>query len=249
MSNNGEHIIQQTKFLGINLYKRTRIEEHEIQVIAQQNITKYSGLLVASAHLPFSPINPNWEMKAHSTLELALLDLIINDFVELIVFTDNKSYLSDLSMNEYKNYRLAIKNEYLGEDILPQSIIDAIKYAERNKGKRADLEAVIRYLLDGYLDRNKKHNNPEKAFITALFRRYDHKYSWVTLEVHDYILYPSKIELDITAQKQKELNKSHQILLDILNAIKKESRPFSLYTNIFYRVIYSEFERREPNSR
>jgi len=215
-----EEIIHQIKVFGIELYKRTRLEEHEIQVIAQQNIAKYSGLLVASAHLPFSPINPNWEMKAHSTI----------------------------SNTEYKNYRLALKNEYSGEDILPQSIINAIKYAERNKGKKADLETVIRYLLDGYLDRNKKHNLPEKAFLEALFRRYARRHRWVTVEIHEYILYPSKIELNIRDKKQKELKKSYQILFDILETIKQESRPFSLYTNMFYRIIYSEFERREPNT-
>ena len=248
MSIGGEQIIGQIKFLGIEFYKRTRLEEHEIQITARQNITKYPGLLVTSTSIPFPAINPSWDMIAHQSIELTLLDLIINDFVELIVFTDTKHYLDDLITNEYKNYRLVIKNEYWGKDILSQSIINAIKYVERDKGKKADLKVFIKYLLDGYLDKNKTYVRPQKTFITALYRRYDRKHSWLTVVIEEYILYPSKVKLTITQQKQAQLKKAHKTLFDIVGVIKRESRIFSLYSDEFYKIIQSEFERREPNN-
>jgi len=57
MSNNKERIINQTKFLGIEFYKRIRLEEHEIQINAQENITEYPGLLAIGNEPDFRPDN------------------------------------------------------------------------------------------------------------------------------------------------------------------------------------------------
>jgi len=243
-----EEIIRQVKFLGIELYKRTRIEEHEIQVNAQQNIARYPGLLVASASIPFSSPSPSWVMMAHRSIELTLLSLIINDFIELVIFTDTKSYLDDLFAHQYKNYRLAVKNQYSGDDILSQSIFNSVKHVEEKRNKKADVKTVVRYLLDVYLDENGTHKRPQKAFVAILLKRYDRKHQWLTIKIRKNVLFPSKIELNITDQKQKELYEAYQTLYDILGIIKQQSHVFSLYTNEFYKIIHSEFARREPSS-
>jgi len=247
MSNNREQIIHQTKFLGIEFYKRTRIEEHEVQVTARQNITEYPGLLAISERLPLSAPNPSWAMMAHRSIELTILNLIINDFVELVIFTDTKHYLDDLFKQEYKNYRLAIKNEYSGEDVLSRSIFNSIKFVEKDRHKKANIKGVIRHLLDIYLDEFVVYEHPQKVFIIELLLRYSQKYSWLALKSGEKVLSKSQIELDIISPKKEELKTAHQILFDILVAIKSQSHVFALHTKEFYKIIHAEFKRREPS--
>lgn len=246
MNNKGKHIIHQVKFLGIGFYKRIRLEEHEIQINAQQNIIELPGLMVAANYFSFSSSKPNWETMAYQTIELTLLNLIINNSVELIIFTDTKHYLYGLFNAEYKNYRLVLKDKYLEQDILSQAIINAIKNAERDKGKKTDIKTVIQYLLDGYLDRDKTYKEPQKSFMAKLFRPYNYRHLWLTVEVPEGVTFQNQIKLYITQQKQAELWNSYQILSNISTLIKRESRVFRLYTNEFHKIIHSEFERRKP---
>jgi len=244
MSNNREQIIHQTKLFGIEVYKRSRIEELEIQVTARQNIAEYPGLLVASHHLPFSSSNPSWEMMAHRSIELTLLNLIINELAELAIFTDTEHYLNNLIRREYKNYRLVIKNKYLGEDILSLSILNAIKSAEQNKSKKANLKIVIRHLLNEYFGEYKAYKRPQKEFIIKLFQEYSQKYPWMTLKVQERRFFQNQLELDMTQKKQEELKNAHQVLSDTSLILKRQSRVLFLYTNEFHRAIHLEFRRR-----
>ncbi len=252
MSNNGEHIIEQIKFLGIEFYKRTRLEEHTIQISAQQNITTHPGLLVVGkdffTHSPLSSPGPNWVALAYRTIELTLLDLIINEFIDLIVFTDTKFYLYDLFRNEYQNYRLITQHRYQGNDNLSASIIKSIQLTNQRKQQQADLKTVIRHLLDEYLGENHAHSQPHKAFIIELIQRYNWDYSWITLKIHPRVFFQSQSELAMPTEKREELKKAYTTLSDITVTLNRGNKAFHLYTNEFYRVIKSEFERRKPHS-
>jgi len=231
MSNSREQVIHQIKVFGIEVYKRTRLEEHTVQVTAQQNITEYPGLLAVGkdffVHSPLSSPGPNWVALAHRTIELTLLDLIINEFIELIVFMDTKFYLYDLFRNEYQNYRLTTQHRYEGNDNLSASIIKSIQHINQHKRQKADLKAVIEHLLDEYLGANHAHSQPQKAFILELIQRYNWDYSWITLKVDPRVFFQSH---------------------DISVTLKRGSKTFHLYTNEFYRIIQSEFQRRKPSS-
>lgn len=249
MSNNKEQVIHQTKLFGIEFYKRTHLEEHEIQVIARQNITQYPGLLILGKdkylRSPLSKPNPIWSMLAYSIIELTILDLIINGFIELNVLTDKKSYLNNFFKHESKSHRLIIKNEYLGDDNLAACIIKSVKSAAQDIPEKSNLKVVFRHLLYEYLEKNKRHSRPQKTFITALLHRYNRDYAWVKLNTHSGV-FQSKLELDIPDQKRNELENSYKILHNILVTLKRESRAFYWYSDEFHRIINSEFQRQKP---
>lgn len=249
MSNNKEQIIDQIKFLGIEFYKRTRIEEHEIQINAQQNITEYPGLLVLGkdSYLgsSLSASNPTWSMLAYQTIELTILDLIINDFIELTVFTSKKCYLANSFKYKYKNYYLAIKNEYRGEDNLSKYLIKFIEYTTQDNHKKSNLRIIIRHLLYEYLGREKQpHKQAQKAFITALLHRYNQDCAWLKLNTHFGVL-KKKHELDMPVQKRDELKNSYNRLSHISIVLRRESQAFYKYSNVLYTIINSEFQRRK----
>ncbi len=118
--------IDQTNFGRFKFYKRVRLEEYQVQVTAQQNITDYPGLLVVSKEnairykkmsQAFST-NTNWERVLQKSIELTLLDLIIRGVVELSIFIDKKSYFGGLVKREYIGFYLTASKVYSGKDYL-----------------------------------------------------------------------------------------------------------------------------------
>lgn len=244
-----QQIIDETKFRGFHLYKRVRIEAYEVQIAAPPNITEYPGLLVAGqasfTHSQLSSSRPDWVSIAHQIIELTLLDLIINDFIELIAFTDREFFLGKLFRRTYKNYRLAIKDRYSGEDNLAACIIKSIQYTESCMDSKADLEAVIMCLLDEYLGVT-THEFPPKVFVTELLAQYSHKHSWITLTIYQNTTnYP---KLNITLEKQHEFKHAYAVVSDISETLRYESDTFYLYSEQLYTILESEFWRRNLNN-
>ena len=156
MSNYDKQSIHEVNFLGFKLYERIRLEEHQIEIVAQKNISEYTGLLTLSKEpeIKYSSLSASyvdWKIIAHQTIELTLIDLIINEFVELIAFTDEKHYVSGLIKHEYKNYRFAAKKDYSGSDYLSGHIVQSIKDTEEKDGKKANLQKVIQVQQQKYL--------------------------------------------------------------------------------------------------
>jgi len=239
-----QQIIDETKIRNFHLYRRIRLEEYEVQITAQQNITEYPGLLVAGqTYFSDSLLSsgPDWVVTAYQIIELTLLDLIINDFIELIAFTDREFFLGKIFRRRYKNYRFAIKNTYSGEDNLAACIIKSIRETERHMRSKTDLEAIIICLLDEYLG-TEVLELPPKVFITELLTEYSHNYSWITLTIYqNKSNYP---KLDITLEKQNEFERAYEILSDIYETLRYESDTFYLYTEQLYTILESEFWRR-----
>ncbi len=249
MSNNKEHIIQQTTFLGINLYKRTRLEEHEIQINAQQNIAEYPGLLAIGnePEIKYSSLSSghmDWRGIVYHSLELALLDLIINEFVELTVFTDKKSYASELINLNRINYYLVVKKTYEGNDHLASRIIWSVKYVEKERNEKATLANVIRHLIDGCIGTD-HYKHPQKEFLEILLRTYTSKLNWLTLQSDSRLLgMYSQYEIIIEPKQKAKLKAAYEVLHDISTTLKQESRAFYLYSDKFYEIIKSDFHRR-----
>jgi len=239
-----EYIIQQTKFLGINLYKRTRLEEYEILVSGPQRITEYPGLMGCALHHPFSSDNVGFNTRR--IIELTLLSLIIDDVIELVIFTDKKYYLGNIFRNEYKDYRLAVKSEYFGKDFLEQSIFNAVKFVEQNGGKKANLKAVLRHLIGQYIGRFYKPHSAQGAFMIALLGKYS-KYSWLKLRVYKGVTDREEFELRIDEKQREELKNAYQTLSNIAGTLKDNNKAFFVYSFKFHKIIYDEFMRHSNN--
>ncbi len=239
-----ENIIQQTKFLGINLYKRIRLEEYEIQVSGPQRITEYPGLVSCTLHHPFSSEKIGFNTRR--SIELTLLSLIIDDVIELVIFTDTKYYLGTVFEYEHKDYRLAVKREYMGKDFLAQSIFDAVKFVEKSAGKKANLKAVVRHLITQYLARVFRPHSAQGAFMISLLRKYN-KYSWLKLRVYKGATNREEFELRIDKKQREELRNAYQILSDIAGTLKNNNKAFFVYSFKFHKIIYDEFMRRSSS--
>ncbi len=246
-----KQIIHQTKFLGIDFYKRTRIEEHEVQINAQQNITEHPGMVIAGkvpiTNSSFTELGSDWAKIAHHTIELTLLDLIINDFIELVLFKDTKSYLDNLIKNEYKNYRLAIKNKYSGKDWLSKSIFQSVKSIERSMEEKAHLRAVIESLLDKYLGGSDTFQFPQKSFVFELIKRYTPNNSWMISEVRT-VFFRKRLKLEIIPQKREEFKNAYKILAQIRKTLQQESPEFRRYTSELNEIIEAEFAKRKSSN-
>jgi len=251
MSNKGKHIIHQTNFLGIEFYKRTRLEEHEIQINAQQNITEHPGMVVAGKepliNSSFTELGSNWANIARQTIELTLLELIINDFIELVFFQDAKTYLYDTFIFDYKNYRLAIKNRYSGKDYLSKSILQSVKAVERGLKEKAVLEDVIGNLIEQYLYRNQPYKQPQRSFIFELISKYTHGNSWMTSEIRT-VFFRERIELKIIQKKQEEFKNAYKTLTQIREILREESPAFRRYTYKLNKIIDAQFAKRKSRN-
>lgn len=239
-----QQLIDEVTPFGFPFYRRIRLEEQEVQITAHQNITEYPGLQ-AITQTSFEQISGvDWVIIANESIILTLLDLIINDFVELITFTDKEFFLGKLIKQEYRNCRFAIKNEYSGQDILSISIIKSIKYAEQQIPQKADLRAVIAHLLNEYLGIDIKHKQPHQVFIRQLLKEYSQHHTWITLDVYPTISNHPK--LTIIPQWQDEFKRAYEILSDISWTLRNESEIFHLYINELYDIMESEFWQRLP---
>jgi len=248
-----EKIIRQIKFLGIEFYKRTRTEEHEIQINAQQNITEYPGLLAIGnePEIKYSSLSSggmDWGAIVHRSFELALLDLIINEFVELTVFTDIEYFANELIHSNHTNYHLTVKKTYKGDDYLASRIIWSVKYVEKERKEKSTLENVIRHLIDGCIGSD-YYNLPQKEFLEILLSTYRTKVNWLTLQ-HDSKLLGmySKYEVIIQPKQKAKLRAAYEALYDISTILKEESRAFYLYSNKLYEIIQSDFHSRTSRS-
>jgi|GEM_PF-2244354 len=242
-----KQLIDKVTPLGFPFYKRIRLEEQEVRITAPQNITEFPGLQAIVQTSFEQTSGMDWGIIANETIELTLLDLIINDFVELITFTDNEFFLGKLLKREYRNCHFAIKNEYSGQDILSVSLIKSIKYIEQHVGQKADLQTVIAHLLDEYLGTDIKHEYPHKVFVLQLLKQYSQHHIWITFDI-----YPNNSNtqrLTIIPQWKNELKRAYEILSDISWTLRNESEIFHLYNNELYDIITSEFWRRLSSSK
>jgi len=254
MSNNKEQIIHQTKFLGVEFYKRTRVEEHEIQINAQQNITEYPGLLAIGnePEIKYSSLSSghmDWGSIVRHSLELVFLDLIINEFIELTVFTDKEYFFNKLAYSDHINYYLMAKKAYKGNDYLASRIIWSVKYVEKERKEKATLANVIRHLIDGCIGTD-YYNHPQKEFLENLLSTYRTKVNWLTFQNDSRLLgMYSKYEVIIEPKQKAKLIAAYGALYDISTILKEESRAFYLYSDKLYEIIKSDFHRRTSKSR
>ncbi len=249
MNNSGEHIIQQTKFLGIEFYKRTCLEEHEVQINARQNITEYPGLLAIGnePEIKYSSLSlgpTDWSTITYRSIELTLLDLIINEFVELTIFTDKKSYANELINFNRFNYYLIAKKTYDGHDQLSSRIVHSVKYVEKERGQKPTLSNIIKHLIDGHIGTD-YYKHPQKEFLKILLSSYRAKLNWITLQSHYRFLgMYSRHEIIIEPKQKAKLMAAYEVLQNISTTLKQESKAFYLYSDKFYEIIKSDFHRR-----
>lgn len=252
MENTNKQIIHELSLGSFKLYERTRLEEYEIEISAQQNITEYPGLLAISKAPEiksglFSADDIDWDILVFKTIELTLFQLIINGFVELVSFNDIKSYVNGLYKQEYENYRLAVKKSYSGKDYLSGHIVQSIKDIEEKEGKKADLQKVIHYLFDGHLGNTQSY--PQRKLAESILLPYHTKYDWLNLERRPRLLGMYKqLEIIIAPKKRAELAADFKTLSNILITLKKESKAFSLYSDKLYDIVNSDLNERIPNS-
>lgn len=246
-----KQLIEETTLWGIDFYKRTRVEEHEIQINAQQNITEFPGMVVAGkeplTNSSFTAPGSDWTKIAKQTIELTLLNLIINDFIELVVFRDAKTYLNNIFIFEYEDYHLSVKNKYSGKDYLSKSIFQSVRAIERRMKKKALLQDVIDSLIEKHLYRSEPYKQPQKSFVFELIKRYTPDHSWMTSEFRT-VFFREKIELDIIPKKQEEFKNAHKTFAEIRKILRQESPAFRKYIYKLNEMIEAEFAKRKSSN-
>ncbi len=246
-------LIDEATLIGVQFYKRVRLEEYQVQVTAQQNITEYPGLVVISKEpaIRYNLISPkttthkDWSTMILKSVELALLNLIINGFVELTFFTDKKLYINGLVKYDYSGYYLTVSKAYSGKDYLSSCIIKSIKATEIEYPRKKDLSLFIEHLVGGQIGSDPDHL-AAKEFFAVSFAGYSEDTPFSFQDRKQFLGKYTRFEIVFTPKQKAKLVVAYENLSAISISLKQQSTHFSEYNRKIRRHIQGEFSGRLP---
>jgi len=249
-----KQLINETTRWGFQFYKRIRLEEYQVQITAQQNITKYPGLVAISKehYIKYSKISrksnthTDWRPMVWESIESALLNLIINGFVELSTFKDRKFYLSGFIEYNSGGYYLTTSKAYSGPDYLSSCIVKSIKAVEEEYPLKKDLSLFITHLIDSQIG-TRDYNYPTRDFLAVFLKGYDND-APLSFQNHSQFLGEySRFEVVFTAKQKTELMAAYDNLSKISAILRQQSKHFNEYSNQLRQWIRAEFNGRLPS--
>jgi len=249
-----KQLIDETTRWGFQFYKRIRLEAYQVQVTAQQNITEYPGLVAISKEsaVKYSKISrkssthKDWRLMVWESIELALLNLIINGFVELTAFTDRKFYLKGFIEYNSRGYYLTVSKAYSGQDYLSSCIVKAIKTVEEKYPRKMDLSLFATQLVDEQIG-TREYNYPERDFLAVFLNGYDDDAPLICQNYSQFLGECSRFEVVFIAKQKPELMTAYDDLSKIYTTLREESKYFDEYSTKFRRLISGELRGRTPS--
>jgi len=247
-------LIDEATRWGFQFYKRIRLEEYQVQITAEQDITKYPGLVAISTESAIkytvisrkSCTHKNWVPMILDSIELALLNLIINGYIELTFFIDRKFYLNGLFEYNYKGYYLTVSKAYTRKDYLSSCIIRSIKATEVEYPRKKDLSLFVEHLIAWQIGIKEDHLAPKEFFAVFLNGYSDD--APVKFQNHKQFLGKySRFEVVFTPKQKAPLVVAYENLSKVSTSLKLQSKHFNEYSTKLRRLVQGEFTGRLPS--
>lgn len=247
-------LIDATILWGIRVYERVRLEEYQVQITAQQNITEYPGLTPLSIQndIRYNLISKkttthrDWTTMILEGFEFALLNLIINGFVELTFFTDKKFYVNGFIQYNYNGYYLTVSKAYSGKDYLSSCIINSIKATEIKYPRKKNLSLFIKHLVDSQIGIDEDHLAAKELFAVS-FAGYPDDAPFSFQDRKQFLGRYTRFEIVFTPEQKTKLVVAYENLSHITTSLKQQSKHFSEYSRKIRQHIQSEFSARFPS--
>lgn len=248
-------IINQYKFLGFTIYKRTRISETEIEINNDYSKDFFVGLYPIAKYpkLEFDYVSlyqqKDWDKTAVELFYKAFMHLLFTKSISVYSFNDNKNILGTFNF-KVDGFLLKLKDSYFTEDIFLNIILKSIKEVEEKYRVKSNLKYNVEYLINEFLgSKNNEHNRPEKKFITRLIKRYSQRYSWVDLEKETkYLGLVSNYKVKIEESKLLLLNDSFRSLSAISLKEKRNNKNLGAFEKTLSELVESDFKKRYPSN-
>ncbi len=248
-----KQLIDETTRWGFKFYRRVRLEEHQVQVTAQPNITDYPGLTPLSIQNDIrynlisrkSTTHKDWTTMVLESVEFALLNLIINGFVELTFFKDKKLYLNGFLEYPYSGYYLTVAKAYSGKDYLSSCIVQSIKATEIQHPRKKNLFLFIEYLAARQIGIDEDHL-AAKEFFAVSFAGYPDDAPFTFQDRKQFLGKYTRFEIIFTPKQKAKLIVAYDNLSTISTVLKQQSTHFSEYSRKIRRYIQGEFTARLP---
>lgn len=248
-------IINQYKFLGFTIYKRTRISETEIEINNDYSKDFFVGLYPITKYpkLEFDYVSlhqkKKWDKTAVELFYKAFMHLFCSKSIAIYSFKDNKNILGVFNF-KVDGFFLKLKDSYFTEDLFLNIILNSIKEVEEKYRAKSNLKYNVEYLIDEFLgSNNNEHNRPEKKFITRLIKRYSQRYSWVELEKETkYLGLVSNYKVKIEQSKLLLLNESFRSLSAITLKEKRNNKNLGAFEKTLSKLVETDFKRRYPRN-
>ena len=247
-----KEIISESSFLGLNIYKRIRNSEIEIEAINNYDKDFLVGLypLVKYPKLEYDYISlyqqKDWDKTVVELFYKGFMHLLCVKAIKIYSFKDKKSIFGIINF-KVNGFYIKTDEPYFTEDIFLNLILKSIKAVNLKYKKKRDLFYNIKFIVDDFLGTS-EYSRPEKKFITRLIKRYTRKYNWLELEKESkYLGLVSKYKVRIEESRLLLLNDSFRKL----STISIKEKPSNINLGYFERaltiIVKRDFEGRYPS--
>jgi hypothetical protein len=251
-----KRIISKVTFLGLNFYKRVRLEEKEI-LFGNKYDQKFNlGLYPLKKYpkLEYDYISlfqqKDWDKTVDELFYKAFCHLFYSNEVNVFLFKDKKHFLFNCFTLSQVGYELKTQGNVYNEDVFLNLILKKIYQTNSKYKEKSDLESIIEEIINDSLgSKVNEYNNPEKKFITNLLTEYAKKYSWIKLEKESkYLGMISKYKVNIDVNKLNALKKGFRKLNELSINERNSNIEFIAFEKELSRIVSYDFKRRYPSN-